>query len=73
MVKSEPSIETPKKGKPNRKVGYLKMVVIEDLKAESINKVVEKSVNKTASALTDGYKGYAIPNLLGAKTETNKE
>ncbi len=59
MVESEPSIEAPKKGKPNRKVGYLKMVVMEDLKAESINKVVEKSVNKTASALTDGYKGYA--------------
>jgi len=59
MVESEPSIKAPKKGKPDRKVGYLKMVVMEDLKAKSINTEVEKSVNKTASALTDGYKGYA--------------
>ncbi len=58
MVESEPSIKAPKKGKPNRKVGYLKMVVMEDLKAKSINKEVEKAVNETASALTDGYKGY---------------
>jgi ribosomal protein S27E/transposase-like protein len=58
MVESEPSIEAPKKGKPNRKVGYLKMVVMENLTAESINKEVEKSVNKTATALTDGYTGY---------------
>jgi len=58
MVESEPSIKAPKKGKPDRKVGYLKMVVMEDLKAKSINKEVEKAVNKTASALTDGYKGY---------------
>ncbi len=59
MVESEPSIEAPKKGKPNRKVGYLKMVVMEDLTSTSINNEVEKSVIKTASALTDGYKGYA--------------
>ena len=59
MVESKPSIKAPKKGKPDRKVGYLKMVVMEDLKAKSINTEVEKSVNKTASALTDGYKGYA--------------
>jgi hypothetical protein len=42
MVESEPSIRAPKKGKPNRKVGYLKMVVMEDLKAKSINKEVKK-------------------------------
>jgi len=55
MVMSEPSIEAPKKRKPDRKVGYLKMVVMEDLTADSINKEVEKS----ASALTDEYNGYA--------------
>ena len=59
MVESEPSIEAPKKGKPNRKVGYLKMVVMEDLKSASINREVEKSINREASALTDGYKGYS--------------
>ena len=59
MVESEPSIQAPKKGKPNRKVGYLKMVVMEDLTVKSINKEVEKSVEKSASGLTDGYTGYA--------------
>jgi hypothetical protein len=59
MVESEPSIKAPKKGKPNRKVGYLKMVVMEDLTSESINKEVRNSVKKTAEVLSDGYKGYA--------------
>ncbi len=59
MVESEPTISAPKKGKPNRKVGYLKMVVMENLQAESINKEVDKAVDKAASVLTDGYKGYA--------------
>jgi hypothetical protein len=47
MVESEPSVEALKKGKPNRKVGYLKMGVMEDLTSRSINKEVEKSVEKT--------------------------
>lgn len=59
MVESEPSISAPKKGKPNRKVGFLKMVVMEDLTAQSINKEVGKSVENTASVITDGYTGYA--------------
>ena len=42
MVESEPSIKALKKGKPDRKVGYLKMVVMEGLKAKSINTEVEK-------------------------------
>jgi hypothetical protein len=59
MVESEPSISAPKKGKLNRKVGYLKMVVMEDLKSETINKEVGKSVDKTAYVFSDGYTGYA--------------
>jgi len=58
MVESEPSISAPKKHKPDRKVGYLKMVVMEDLKAKTINKEVEELVEKSATILTDGYKGY---------------
>jgi hypothetical protein len=60
MVESEPSISAPKKGKPNRKVGYLKMTVMEDLKAITItiNKEVAKSVEKSATIQTDGYPRY---------------
>jgi len=57
-AESEPSIEAPKKGKPNRKVGYLKTAVMEDFTAESTNKEVGISVEKSASTLTDGYRGY---------------
>lgn len=35
MVESEPTISEPKKGKPNRKVDYVKMVVMKDLKSET--------------------------------------
>ena len=59
MVESKPSLEAPIKGKPNRKVGYLKMVVMEDLKTETINKEVSKAVEKTAFVLSDGYRGYS--------------
>ena len=69
MVESEPSLEAPKKGKPNRKVGYLKMVVMEDLKSETINKEVEKTVEKSASVISDGYKGYVKLKSVISKHE----
>ncbi len=58
MVESEPSIAAPKKGKPERKVGHLKMRVMEDLTAESINAEVKKFVDPKSAILTDGYLGY---------------
>ena len=36
MVESESSLEAPIKGEPNRKVAYLKMIVMADLKSETI-------------------------------------
>lgn len=35
------------------------MVVMEDLKSETINKEVQKSVEKTASIISDGYTEYS--------------
>jgi len=43
MVKSEPNIKAPKKGKENRKVGHFKMIIMESLKAISNNNEVEKA------------------------------
>ena len=59
MVESKP-VEAGqlKKGKPGRKVGYLKMKVMEDLKADKISQVVSKDAKASATALTDGYRGY---------------
>ncbi len=46
------------KHKPDRKVGYLKMIVMQDLKSKSINKMIKKSVDKETFVLSDAYKGY---------------
>ncbi len=46
------------KHKPDRKVGYLKMIVMQDLKSKSINKMIKKSVDKETIVLSDAYKGY---------------
>ena len=46
-----------KKGKP-RKVGFIKMQVITDLKAETINKQVIKSISNKATLITDDSTSY---------------
>jgi len=58
MVESKPVAGEVKKGKPNRKAGYLKMKVMEDLKADSINRAIGKDVDAGTTAQTDGYRGY---------------
>lgn len=57
MAESE-IIESPKKGKKPRRVGYLKMKVIEDLKAETITPIVKSLVNSKSSIDTDGSNSY---------------
>lgn len=56
MVESRPvEAGQPKKGK----AGYLKMKVMEGLKATNINQVASsKGAGAGATALTDGYRGY---------------
>jgi len=58
MVESKPVGGGVAQGKPNRKAGYLKMKVMEDLKAGSISQVINKDVGAGATAQTDGYRGY---------------
>jgi len=58
MVEPMPMGKDAKKGKPDRKVGCLKMKVMENLKAATIKKVVETRVEKANEATTDGYRGY---------------
>lgn len=49
--------ETSKKGKP-RKVGYIKMKVISDLKAGTITPVVKHNISEQAVLLTDNSNSY---------------
>jgi len=49
--------ETSKKGKP-RKVGYIKMLVINDLKADTITPLVSQHISEQAILLTDNSNSY---------------
>lgn len=57
--------KTTKKGKP-RKVGFIKMQVIPDLKADTINKQVTANISNEATLITDDSTSYGdLSNLVG--------
>lgn len=51
-------VESPKKGQKPRRVGYLKMRVIDDLKAETINEQVQKLASNVTEIDTDDSTSY---------------
>lgn len=57
MAESE-MVETQKKGQKPRRVGYLKMKVIEDLKSETIDKTVKEAVGNVDEVDTDDSTSY---------------
>ena len=57
MAESE-MVEAPKKGQKLRRVGYLKMKVIEDLKSDTINKLVKDLASGTTEIDTDDSTSY---------------
>jgi len=57
MAESE-MVESPKKGKKPRRVGYLKMKVIEDLKKETINEHVKQLASNVTEIDTDDSTSY---------------
>ncbi len=57
MAESE-KVESPKPGKKPRRVRYLKMKVIDDLRSETINKVVNQSIAEDAELQTDDSTSY---------------
>jgi hypothetical protein len=61
LIESTPTdvIDERYKHKPKRKCGHLKMVVMEDLKAETINSVIHTTIKTGSKAMTDKYRGYA--------------
>jgi len=52
----EPSLKY--KHKPNKKVGYIKMQLLDDLCKETTNEQVERTIDKQSSAITDGANNY---------------
>jgi hypothetical protein len=60
VVMSESSfVENPKPGKKPKRVNHLKMVVIDDLKADAISKTVKEHVNPQAELTTDDATPYS--------------
>ena len=55
--------ETTKKGKP-RKVGHIKMFVIDDLKASTIEEKVSEHINKDSTIDSDNSTSYTNFNML---------
>lgn len=58
MVESKKVVDPLSKHKPDRKVGFLKMKVMEDLTSKSILKEVKKSISRETTVLSDGYRSY---------------
>ena len=46
------------KDKPDRKVGHVKMIVMDDLQGKSIKAKLDEMVEDDTSAISDAYKGY---------------
>ena len=51
-------VDQPKKGKKSRKVGYIKMKVIEDLKSKTIDNVVVECISEQAHVKSDDSTSY---------------
>ena len=60
LIESKPVLEKSEKykHKPDRLVGHIKMIVMNDLKSISINKEVESLVDEKTAVISDGYNGY---------------
>ncbi len=58
MIESKHNPENINKNRPDKKVKYLKMKVIENLRAETINQELESSVKPDTNVATDDYSSY---------------
>jgi hypothetical protein len=62
----------PKKHKTPREIKYIKMKVIDDLEASTINNEVETSIDSCSEVHTDGYKSYnELPKIIQKHNKYN--
>lgn len=65
MAESQPNEVENKKNKIQKRVGYLKMIVIPDLKSKTIDKEVVRYINESAELTTDDSSSYVnFKNLV---------
>ena len=58
VIAESKTIDNPKPDKNPKKVGYLKMMVIDDLNSDTITDHVKESVENTADLTTDDSSSY---------------
>jgi transposase-like protein len=58
MIQSEENTENKNKNRPDKKVGYLKMKVLHNLKSATINQKIEQGVALNTAVVTDNYSSY---------------
>jgi len=58
MVESEPNDKNDNPHRPNKKVGYLKMKVIENLESQTLNQEIEKHIKEGTNSVSDDYSSY---------------
>ena len=62
LIESKPinskEMDIKYKHKPDRKVGHIKMIVMNDLQGENINAKIDEMVEYDTSVISDAYKGY---------------
>lgn len=57
--------------KKNRRMGYAKMIVVDDLSAETINYEVRKHLKSTANVIADKWRGYnQVGNIINSIKQT---
>ena len=70
MAESEPS-QPKKRGQKNRKVGHLKMRVMKDLKADTVNELAKDSLSPEARVDSDAYPSHR--RLGGVVSQVNAQ
>ena len=51
--------QSKKKGHKPRQCGYFKMIVLENMKGETINREIKQHIEPNACVRTDGFRGYS--------------
>lgn len=68
MVESEET-EPKKKGQKSRKAGHIKMKVMKDLSAETINNIAEKAIDSSADIIGDAYPSHSQLDKVAANVK----
>lgn len=59
MVESEPNPKQDNPNKKNRSMGFVKMVVMDNLTSKAINYEISNAISPNSTVLTEGYRSYA--------------